>query len=73
MSKARPWPTQAMWARDRAADALVSVVRALEPVVASARPMTENETVRRTAIALAKANEALRILAEAGARIEISD
>lgn len=74
MSKARPWPTQAMWARDGAAESLIEVVRALEPVVAGERQISETEIIRRTARALAQANKALRILTEAGARVEgISD
>ena len=69
MSERRPWPNSALWARDDAAESLVEVVRALEPVVAGARPMTETEMVRRTSRALAAAEKALRLLAQVGAPV----
>lgn len=65
--KPRPWPTQAMWARDGAAEALCAAIRQLEPLVGG-RVMTESERLRRAALALAELQKALRLLVQVGAR-----
>lgn len=63
----REWPNVARDARDRAAEAAVMAIRALEPVVCGDRPMTETERLHRTAVALNALQTIARLLESVGA------
>ena len=64
--KARPWPNVAKEARDRAAEAAVEGIRALEPLV-SGKDLTETEKLRRAAVALNALQRIARLLESVGA------
>ena len=63
----RPWPNNAREARDRAAEAAVAGIRALEPVVEGERSYTETERLRREALALNSLQTIARLLESVGA------
>ncbi len=63
----RPWPNVAKEARDRAAEYACSGIRALEPVVAGERDLTETERLRREAQALSCLHTIARLLELVGA------
>lgn len=65
--KPRPWPNTAKEARDRAAEAAVAGIRALEPVVEGERSYTETERLRREALALNSLQTIARLLESVGA------
>lgn len=65
--KPREWPNVARDARDRAAEAAVMAIRALEPVVVGSRPMTETERLHRAAVALNALQTIARLLESVGA------
>lgn len=66
--KPRPWPNQAAAVRDQAADAAVSGIRALEPVLTGSHPMNETERIRREAMALNALQRIARLLESVGAQ-----
>lgn len=67
MTKARPWPNGAAWARDDAAAELVRAIRALTDLV-NGEPMDRTETLRRQAVALTACQHALLLLERVGAQ-----
>lgn len=67
-NKPREWPNVAADIRDRAAEAAVEGIHALESLVKDDRPFTETERLRREAIALARLYSIARLLESAGAQ-----
>lgn len=65
--KPRLWPNVARDARDRAAEAAVGGIRALEPLVVGERAFTESERIRREAAALNALQVIARLLESVGA------
>lgn len=71
--KPREWPNVMRDYRDEAARAAQTGIRALEPVVVSDRPMTENERLRKQAIALNALRTIAQCMQEAGAKVRAID
>lgn len=65
--KPRPWPNNAMDARDRSAEAASEGARLLEPLV-NGEQFTETERLRREARALNLFQRILRLLEGVGAK-----
>lgn len=65
--KPREWPNNARAARDTSAESAARIIRALEPVVAGERPITETDRLRREAVALSEARRIAHLLVEQGA------
>lgn len=65
---ARPWPNNAAWARDSAAEALIKIIRQLAPLVVGDEDMTHGEQLRHISVALHSAYEGLRDLEQVGAQ-----
>lgn len=70
MTQPLPWPYQSKEQRDRAAEAAVAGIRALQPVLGDL-PLTSEERLRRVAVALTKLHEVAFLLKDAGAPIEM--
>jgi hypothetical protein len=66
VTKPLRWPNDCMDARDRAAEAAISGIRILEPVLGDL-PLSDVEQTRRAALALAKFHEIARLLESVGA------
>ncbi len=67
MAQPRPWPNNAKEARDRAAEELCKVIFNLEPMLTDPL-MTDDDLIRRVAIALNSAQLGLRFLESVGAQ-----
>lgn len=65
--KPSEWPNNAKEARDRAAEYAVDIIKALEPMVCSERPLTVTDRLRREARALSAAQMIARLLEGVGA------
>ena len=72
MTKARPWPNAARWARDEMADEARDGIRALRPLV-EGETFTREEVLRRQAIALSALYSISQALATIGANHTKSD
>jgi hypothetical protein len=71
--KPREWPNVAKEQRDQAAEAAVTALRALRPVVTGEREMSETERLRREAQALTAVQTILMLMAAAGAPVRAID
>ena len=71
--KPREWPNVMRDYRDEAARAAQAGIKALEPVVINDRPMTENERLRKQAIALNALRTIMQCMQEAGAKVRAID
>ena len=71
--KPRPWPNVAKEQRDQAAEKSAEGIRALAPVVAGERAMTETERLRREAIALSALQTIHSLMQGAGAPLRTID
>jgi hypothetical protein len=65
-TKPREWPNNAREARDRAAEEANKAIRALSPMLD--RQMTQEEVIRRTAIALNSSHTIARLMENNGAQ-----
>lgn len=63
----RPWPNNALHARDDSAEAAAEGVRLLEPLVMGKQEFSETERLRRDAGALNLFQKILRLLESVGA------
>jgi hypothetical protein len=70
MTRPMPWPYQSKEARDRAAEAAIAGIRALQPIIGDL-PITSEERLRRSAVAITKLHEIAFLLKEVGAPIEM--
>jgi hypothetical protein len=71
--KPRPWPNVRKEERDQAAEAAVTGIRALAPLVMAERRFTETEILRRQAVALSSLHRIARLMGDAGAPIRAID
>src|SRR5512139_1558977 len=72
LTKRRDWPNTAAWARDEAAEHLIEAIHALNPLVTGER-LDSFEVLKRQAIALAAAQNALLCLERVGAKTRGGD
>lgn len=69
VTKAKPWPHNAQWARDETAERLWEIIQMLQPLIHNGSAFDRTETLRRQARALNAAQDGLRRLMEVGARV----
>lgn len=67
MTVPREWPNKAMAARDRSAERAVAGIKALKPLIAG-NPITEEERIRRVAIATVNLQHIARMMEAVGAK-----
>ncbi len=67
VTKRKPWPREAGYARDDAAMQAMKGKRALEPLLDDEKRFTEEEVIRRIAIGVVSFAAILRLLESVGA------